>query len=68
MFAQADCGSRDEVLLWRDYDATLSVVHGTNDYIHSGGNNGATKSFIDAFLAKNGLPIYDAARAATRAT
>jgi hypothetical protein len=61
MFAQADCGSQDEVLLWRDYDATLSVVHGTNDYIHSGGNNGATKSFIDAFLMKNGLPIYDAA-------
>jgi starch-binding outer membrane protein, SusD/RagB family len=58
MFAQDDCGAQDEVLLWRDYDATLNVVHGTNDYIHSGGNNGATRSFVDAFLMKNGLPIY----------
>jgi hypothetical protein len=58
MFAQADCGSEDEVLLWRDYDADLNVVHGTNDYIYGGGNNGATKSFIDAFLMANGLPIY----------
>ena len=27
-------------------------------YIMEGGNNGMTKSYVDAFLMENGLPIY----------
>lgn len=52
--------SVDEVLLWRQFDSDLSVTHGYIPYIQQGGNNGVTKSYVDAFLMENGLPIYAA--------
>ena len=58
MFCMPDPSSIDEVLLWRQFDADLSVTHGYMPYILEGGNNGMTKSYVDAFLMENGLPIY----------
>lgn len=58
MFSMPDPGSVDEVLLWRQYSSSQSVTHGYLPYIQEGGNNGMTKSYVDAFLMKNGLPIY----------
>lgn len=60
MFAMKDPSKVDEVLLWRQYLGSQSVVNGWSPYLQQGGNFGTTKSFVDAFLMKNGLPIYAA--------
>lgn len=60
MFSMPDPGNVDEVILWRDFDADLSLTHGFMAYILEGGNNGMTKSYVDAYLMENGLPIYTA--------
>lgn len=60
MFAMPDPSTLDEVLMWRQFDADLSITHGFMAYIMEGGNNGMTKSYVDAFLMENGLPIYAA--------
>lgn len=60
MFSMPNPSSVDEVLLWRQFDSDLSVTHGYIPYIQQGGNNGVTKSYVDAFLMENGLPIYAA--------
>ena len=58
MFSMPDPSTIDEVLMWRQFDADLSLTHGFMAYIMEGGNNGMTKSYVDAFLMDNGLPIY----------
>lgn len=60
MFSMPNPSTLDEVILWRQFDADLSVTHGYMPYIQDGGNNGVTKSYVDAFLMENGLPIYAA--------
>ena len=58
MFSQPDPSSVSEVLLWREYNREQNVASGQGPYIYEGGNCGATRSHIDGFLMKNGLPIY----------
>jgi hypothetical protein len=60
MFSMPDPSSISEVLLWRMYDSSLGIVQGYMPYITEGGNNGMTKSYVDAYLMANGLPIYAA--------
>ena len=60
MFSQPNPGTVDEVLLWRQFDKSLNIVTGFQTYILEGGNAGATRSHVDGFLMKNGLPIYAA--------
>lgn len=61
MFASFNLEGYAEVLLWRAYDATLSVNHNVNHYMNrNGGNSGYTRGLVDNFLMANGLPIYDA--------
>jgi hypothetical protein len=60
MFSMANPSSLSEVIFWRDYDKSQSVLHGFVPYIQEGGNNGMTKSYVDAFVMANGLPIYAA--------
>ena len=58
MFAKTDLSSYPEVLLWRAYNVSL-VAHSMNHFLqYGGGGNGFTRSFVDCFLMKNGLPIY----------
>ena len=60
MFADFDLEGYSEVLLWREYDASLGINHNVNHYINqNGGNTGFTRSFVDNFVMANGLPIYD---------
>lgn len=60
MFADFDMEGYSEVLLWREYDASLGVNHNVNHYVNqNGGNTGYAKGFVDNFLMANGLPIYD---------
>ena len=49
MFSMPDPSSLDEVLMWRQFDSDLSITHGFMAYIMEGGNNGMTKSYVDAF-------------------
>ncbi len=62
MFSDADMSGYSEVLLWRDYDRSLSVTHNVPVYAQYGGYAiGLTKGMVDGYLMANGLPIYDAA-------
>lgn len=59
MFGSLDLKGFSEVLLWRRYDRGLSLGH--NAVLYAGGGNyasGLTRGMVDAFLMKNGLPIY----------
>lgn len=59
MFADTNMGGYSEVLLWRSYAPGLADHH-TQGYLNKGGGSGFTKSLIDSYLMKNGLPIYAA--------
>lgn len=59
MFSDFSMAGYSEVLLWRDYDAGIGVVHRTQKYLGIGGaSTGYTRSLVQSFLMKNGLPIY----------
>lgn len=58
MFGDVDMSKYKEVILWRQYDISLSVTHGTSLYIRRGGNTGLTKGYVDAFLMNDGKPFY----------
>ncbi|SKB71874.1 Starch-binding associating with outer membrane [Salegentibacter holothuriorum] len=59
MFGSENPGQYQEVLLWRDYDPSIGINHNVNHYLNqNGGNSGYTRSFVDNFLMRNGLPIY----------
>jgi len=59
MFASENPSGYQEVLMWRDYDPTLTINHNVNHYLNrNGGNTGYTREFIDNFVMANGLPIY----------
>ncbi|RCW31571.1 RagB/SusD family nutrient uptake outer membrane protein [Marinilabilia salmonicolor] len=61
MFGDFDLNGYEEVLLWRDYDASKSITHNVNHYINqNGANTGYTRGYVDNFLMANGLPIYAA--------
>lgn len=58
MFGANDMSSYDEVLLWRQYNSDY-VEHRTQDYLGEGGAaTGYTRSLVESYLMKNGLPIY----------
>ncbi|MBE7640090.1 RagB/SusD family nutrient uptake outer membrane protein [Salegentibacter sp. BLCTC] len=59
MFGSENPGQYQEVLLWRDYDPSIGINHNVNHYLNqNGGNSGYTRSFVDNFIMRNGLPIY----------
>lgn len=58
MFADADMSTYNEVLLWRAYNAEFGTQHYVQHFLKNGANTGYTKGLVDAFLMKNGLPIY----------
>lgn len=62
MFNSLSLSSVNEVLLWRQYDGSItpSVIHYTVGYLqrNGGGNSGYTKSMMDTYLMSDGKPIY----------
>lgn len=61
MFCTPDLSSNDEVLFWKEYNRGLGVVHDAAYLLTAGGDvSGVTRGFINAYLMKNGLPIYAA--------
>lgn len=60
MFSQPSLKNVDEVLLWKEYGKSYSITHNAFKRSNNGDNHGYTRSFMDAFLMANGLPIYAA--------
>lgn len=62
LFNSQSLSNAPEVLLWRAYNAGLTpaVNHFVVGYIqrNGGGNSGWTRSMMQTYLMKNGLPIY----------
>lgn len=59
MFADLDLNKYSEVLLWRSYNASLSVNHNVSNYMNGGGgNSGYSRGLVETFPMANGLPIY----------
>lgn len=61
LFGADDLSKYDEILMWKDYDSDLTnLANIIPSYIYNGGGCGYTKSAVDTYLMKNGLPIYAA--------
>lgn len=61
MFCAVDLSGYSEVLLWRQYDKGVWIVHNVPVFAQLGGNGiGLTRGMVDGFLMDNGLPIYAA--------
>lgn len=58
MFADKDMSKYDEILMWRDYDASINIGNTVTTYCYNGSNTGLTRGYVENFLMKNGLPIY----------
>lgn len=59
MFATLSLESNPEVMLWRQYDRSLGVVHNVNVYAQVGNYGcGLTRGQVDSFIMADGLPIY----------
>lgn len=58
MFASADLTSFPEVLMWRQFNTDINVAHLTSNKLRTGSATGWTRSLVESFLMKNGLPIY----------
>ena len=62
MFNSVDLSSMNEVLLWRKYslNSEATSYHFVVSYLqrNGGGNVAFTRSMVDSYLMKNGLPIY----------
>lgn len=57
LFRQTDYSSSKEILLWRNYVAGKEGGHSRTGFTEESRDNGITKSLVDAYLDKNGLPI-----------
>ena len=58
MFSQPDLSNVEEVLLWKQYNLSLTVSHCVGARLKNGDRTGLTRSLIKTFLMKDGLPIY----------
>lgn len=58
MFSDRDLSKYPEVLLWAQYSKSKNKTHGLSNYLRKGTGSGWTRSLVNSFLTKNGLPIY----------
>ncbi|MDO4790428.1 MAG: RagB/SusD family nutrient uptake outer membrane protein [Porphyromonas sp.] len=58
MYADEDLSKYPEILLWRQYSKDKNSVHLTSHKLATGSSSGWTRSLVESFLMKNGLPIY----------
>lgn len=58
MFASVNLTSFPEVLMWRQFNTDINVAHLTSNKLRTGSATGWTRSLVESFLMKNGLPIY----------
>lgn len=60
MFASEDLTKFPEVLMWRQFNADISVTHLTSQKLRTGSATGWTRGLVESFLTKSGKPIYAA--------
>lgn len=58
LFSQPSLANVNEALMWKQYNKDLGFYHLTGHSMVTGQNTGFTRSFIQTFLMKNGMPIY----------
>ena len=59
MFGTDDMSGYNEVLLWRQYDATQGVANIIEDAVQRNNyGTGVTRSMVESFLMEDGKPIY----------
>lgn len=58
LFSQPSLANVNEALMWKQYNKDLGFYHLTGHSMVIGQNTGFTRSFIQTFLMKNGMPIY----------
>ena len=58
LFSQPSLAHVNEALMWKQYNKDLGFYHLTGHSMVTGQNTGFTRSFIQTFLMKNGMPIY----------
>ncbi len=56
VFNSVDLAGKKEVILYRSYQSGL-LTHSLHSYVNGEAQSGTSKDAIDAFLAKDGLPI-----------
>lgn len=56
VFNSVDLAGKKEVILYRKYESGL-LTHSLHSYVNGEPQSGTSKDAIDAFLAKDGLPI-----------
>lgn len=63
MFITSDLRTNNEVMLWRKYNPTENIGHGTSKYLSTGGGDiGVTMSLVDDYLTASGEPFVGAVR------
>ena len=61
MFGATDLAGYPEVILWKSYSNAEGVTNSVVEFASAANQGyGLTKSMVDAFVMKNGLPIYAA--------
>ena len=58
LFSQPSLANVNEALMWKQYNKDLGFYHLKGHSMVTGQNTGFTRSFIQTFLMKNGMPIY----------
>lgn len=58
LFSQPSLANVNEALMWKQYNKDLGFYHLTGHSMVTGQNTGFTRSFVQTFLMKNGMPIY----------
>lgn len=59
MFGNIDMSSYPDVLLWRQYDEGLGIVHNIEVAVHNGNYAiGLTRSMVEGFVMIDGKPVY----------
>jgi hypothetical protein len=62
IWGSTDMSDASEVILWREYSKSLSVVNCVEVAIqHSNYGSGVTRSMVESYLMKDGKPIYNSA-------
>ncbi len=58
MYSRSSLATVPEVLLWKQYSSGEGITHNAVRRTQIGSNDGYTRSFVQSFLMKSGLPIY----------
>ena len=61
MFCDQDMNGYSEVLMWKMFSESKNVTHNIQMQLeNNGGGSGYTRGLVNAYLMRNGLPIYAA--------